>query len=154
MKKCSSNCNTRPKLIRNLKELENTLPVKYSVWPISNGSIYDCIGSIVGPENTPYENGIFYVRISLPTHNHGTFANIKFLTKIYHPNISAQEGNVSSLKLREARNDIMLIIETLYSILTHPDLENSENIEARDCYIEDIKEFNKGAAEWTRLYAS
>ncbi|CAG9318818.1 unnamed protein product [Blepharisma stoltei] len=154
MMSCSQNCFTKTKLKKDLKELENTLPAKYSVWPISSQSIYDCICSLTGPKNTPYENGIFYVRIILPTHNHGSFAHIKFLTKIYHPNINAQSGNISSFNLKKAKNDIMLIIEALYGILKYPNLANSENIEARDCYMNNIEEFNKVTAEWTRLYAS
>ncbi|XP_066249467.1 ubiquitin-conjugating enzyme E2 T-like [Euwallacea similis] len=42
---------------------------------------------ILGPPNTPYENGIFKLEIVIPEKYPFTPPSIKFLTKVYHPNI-------------------------------------------------------------------
>ncbi|KAF2895805.1 hypothetical protein ILUMI_10371 [Ignelater luminosus] len=43
--------------------------------------------SIVGPESTPYCNGIFNLELMVPENYPFSPPSIKFLTKIYHPNI-------------------------------------------------------------------
>ncbi|KAF5274109.1 hypothetical protein FQR65_LT04507 [Abscondita terminalis] len=43
--------------------------------------------NILGPENTPYENGRFYLELLVPENYPFSPPSIKFLTKVYHPNI-------------------------------------------------------------------
>ena len=58
--------------------------------PIS-GNILNHLCTILGPPNTPYEGGIFYVRVESVTgarYRYMTPApKVRFLTRIYHPNI-------------------------------------------------------------------
>ncbi|XP_045462073.1 ubiquitin-conjugating enzyme E2 T-like [Harmonia axyridis] len=42
---------------------------------------------IIGPENTPYHNGVFHLKIYIPHQYPFAPPSIKFITKIYHPNI-------------------------------------------------------------------
>ncbi|XP_031327560.1 ubiquitin-conjugating enzyme E2 T-like isoform X2 [Photinus pyralis] len=44
-------------------------------------------GSIIGPENTPYYKGTFNLEILIPENYPFSPPSIKFLTKVYHPNI-------------------------------------------------------------------
>ena len=50
------------------------------------------LGTIRGPEGTPYQGGIFQVDIELSIHYPFAPPKMKFLTKVYHPNISSQTG--------------------------------------------------------------
>ena len=49
---------------------------------------------IHGPEDSPYENGIFELTLRLPENYPFEPPEVKFLTSIYHPNID-NEGRVS-----------------------------------------------------------
>mmetsp|Transcript_13122 Transcript_13122/g.15423 ORF Transcript_13122/g.15423 Transcript_13122/m.15423 type:complete len:155 (+) Transcript_13122:111-575(+) len=43
--------------------------------------------AIEGPEGTPYERGLFQLELFLPAEYPMTPPKVRFLTKIYHPNI-------------------------------------------------------------------
>ena len=48
---------------------------------------------IIGPEDTPYVNGVFKLEISVPEQYPIQPPNVRFVTKIYHPNIDG-EGRI------------------------------------------------------------
>jgi len=65
-----------------------TNPIKYCSANIINKDLYQWEAIILGPEESPYENGIFYLDIILTPDYPFNPPNIKFKTKIYHPNIN------------------------------------------------------------------
>ena len=50
------------------------------------------IGTIRGPVGTPYEGGFFEVDIEVPLQYPFAPPKMKFITKVYHPNVSSQTG--------------------------------------------------------------
>ena len=72
------------------KELDqfNTFPPPgISCWQKSESNALELEASIIGPEDTPYENGVFRVDIRIPDRYPFEPPNVTFHTKIYHPNI-------------------------------------------------------------------
>jgi len=53
-------------------------------------SITDLRGSFKGPSGTPYEGGNYEVSIKIPNEYPFKPPVMKFITKIWHPNISSQ----------------------------------------------------------------
>lgn len=51
-------------------------------------------GTILGPEGTPYEGGVFEIDIDIPKQYPFEPPKMKFSTKIWHPNISSQTGAI------------------------------------------------------------
>lgn len=51
-------------------------------------------GTIAGPPDTPYEGGTFHVEIKVPETYPFNPPKVKFLTKIWHPNISSATGAI------------------------------------------------------------
>lgn len=47
-------------------------------------------GSFPGPPGTPYEGGTYYVDIRIPQEYPFRPPNMRFQTKIWHPNVSSQ----------------------------------------------------------------
>jgi ubiquitin-conjugating enzyme (huntingtin interacting protein 2) len=52
------------------------------------------IGTINGPSGTPYENGVFDVDILISGEYPFAPPKMKFITKIWHPNVSSQTGAI------------------------------------------------------------
>ncbi|RZC37594.1 UQ con domain containing protein [Asbolus verrucosus] len=74
------------RLSRELAKISNSPPPGISVSP-KNDKLNVLDAQIIGPENTPYRNGIFKLEILIPGKYPFTPPSIKFVTKVYHPNI-------------------------------------------------------------------
>ncbi|GMH94704.1 hypothetical protein TrST_g5803 [Triparma strigata] len=114
-------------------------------------------GSITGPEGTPFEGGAFMISIELSNRYPFTPPKLRFLTKIYHPNISPSGLTcLSTLKSRPSGTWSPAI--SLYSLMTTVRVLISEpewdDILENDVY-EDYKRggWEGKAKEWTRRYA-
>ena len=57
------------------------------------------IGTINGPSGTCYENGIFDVDILIPKEYPFEPPKMRFITKIWHPNVSSQTGAICLVRL-------------------------------------------------------
>ena len=60
------------------------------------------IGTINGPEGTPYEGGVFDVDILIPKEYPFEPPKMKFMTKIWHPNVSSQTGAICLVSLKSS----------------------------------------------------
>lgn len=57
-------------------------------------SLVNLQGTIVGPQGTPFEGGTFLINIVIPPGYPFEPPKMKFVTKIWHPNISSQTGAI------------------------------------------------------------
>lgn len=58
------------------------------------GSERHLLGTIIGSQGTPYEGGVFDIDIVIPVQYPFEPPKMKFITKIWHPNISSQTGAI------------------------------------------------------------
>ena len=75
-----------------LKEMTLNAPSNCSAGPISDDNLFSWRATIMGPENTPYHNGVFYLKIDFPSDYTFRSPKIMFTTKIYHCNINSTGG--------------------------------------------------------------
>ena len=78
--------------------------------------------NIVGPVGSPYENGLFILSIKFPETYPTTPPEIKFQTRIYHPNVS-NKGDVSISVLKTQWNPTLsmgTIFIYLVGLLVNP----------------------------------
>jgi ubiquitin-conjugating enzyme (huntingtin interacting protein 2) len=59
-----------------------------------NDNFTELKGEISGPPDTPYEGGKFSLEIKVPETYPFNPPKVKFLTKIWHPNISSVTGAI------------------------------------------------------------
>lgn len=60
----------------------------------SQGDLHQLIGTLKGPSGTVYEGGVFEVDIQIPKQYPFEPPKMKFVTKVWHPNISSQTGAI------------------------------------------------------------
>ena len=143
------------RLHKELIELEKDPPVNCSA-SIINDDIHTWEAIIIGPEKTPYENGIFKLSIVFPDNYPFKPPKIKFLTKVYHPNINAN-GNICLDILKENWSPALTISKVLLSIcslLCDPNPDDPLVIDIAQQYKNNYPNFELTAGEWTRKYAS
>ncbi|KAL9072608.1 MAG: hypothetical protein Q9161_003466 [Pseudevernia consocians] len=110
---------------------------------------------IHGPSQSPYEAGIFKLELFLPDDYPMTPPKIRFLTKIYHPNID-KLGRICLDVLKSNWSPALQIRTILLSIQALLGAPNPDDPLANDVaqrWKEDEPAAIQMAREWTRQYA-
>tara|TARA_B100000927_G_scaffold290311_2_gene288836 strand:- start:9095 stop:9547 length:453 start_codon:yes stop_codon:yes gene_type:complete len=138
-----------------LKRLLNDTPANCSAGPI-NDNIFNWQATLIGPTESPYEGGVFYLDIKFPEEYPFKPPNIHFTTKIYHPNINSNGGICLDI-LKDQWSPALTISKVLLSIcslLTDPNPDDPLMIDIADLYKSDIEEYKMKARAHTLRYAS
>ena len=79
------------------------------------------------------------------------------ITKVYHPNINPQSGNICVNILKKGvwvpTNNIQSVLLSLQGLLTKPNPDSPLEGETNRVYLEDIDKYNETVREWVKLYA-
>jgi ubiquitin-conjugating enzyme E2 G2 len=92
------------RLLRELRELMENPTEGIIAAPISDSDLFHWRCIITGPEDTPYEYGIFEATLDFPKEYPLSPPTLKFKTPIFHPNVYS-DGKVCISILHEPGND-------------------------------------------------
>ena len=104
---------------------------------------------------TPFESGVYKVKLSLPSDFPHAPPKGFFLTKIYHPNVSKSgEICVNTLK-KDWRSDLGIghVLQVIRCLLINPFPESALNDEAGKLFMEDYDEYFRKAQMMTEVHA-
>lgn len=113
-------------------------------------------GNFPGPTNSPYEGGTFEVDIEVPIKYPFEPLKMKFITKVYHPNVSSQSGAICLDILKDAWSPVLTLKTTLVSLqslLCSPEPNDPQDAEVAKVYLSNRHEFERIARYWTQTYA-
>ena len=123
--------------------------------------------SMVGERNTPYEGGMFTIKILFPENYPKNGPEFRFMTKIYHLNVDLTNpnvlGHISLSSLNEWQTTGQVKGRSVYGVkqalfdifwlFSNQDASCSYDEEMDDLYKKNREEFNKMAKKWTEQYA-
>ncbi|KAK5578065.1 hypothetical protein RB653_003017 [Dictyostelium firmibasis] len=111
--------------------------------------------AISGPLDSPFEGGIFNLELFLTDDYPMSAPKVRFLTKIYHPNID-KLGRICLDILKDKWSPALQIRTVLLSIqalLSAPNPDDPLANDVAEHWKTNEKEAMARAREWTRLYA-
>jgi len=111
--------------------------------------------TIDGPSQSPYEGGVFKLELFLPDDYPMTPPKVRFLTKIYHPNID-RLGRICLDVLKSNWSpalQIRTILLSIQALLGAPNPDDPLANDVAQAWKEDQKQAIKTAQEWTQQHA-
>lgn len=110
---------------------------------------------IMGPRDTPFEKGEFYLKIICDKDYPWKPPNIKFITSIFHPNIS-RDGTICLDLLKDEWSPVMTfatVLISIQSLLQNPNAEDPLRPKIAKLFIENRKLWERIAKIWVLKHA-
>jgi ubiquitin-conjugating enzyme E2 D/E len=139
---------------KELTDLGRDPPSSCSAGPVGE-DLFHWQATIMGPGDSPYSGGVFFLAIHFPTDYPFKPPKVNFTTRIYHPNINSN-GSICLDILRDQWSPALTISKVLLSIcsmLTDPNPDDPLVPEIAHVYKTDRSRYESTAREWTRKYA-
>ncbi|KAK9464036.1 uncharacterized protein V1516DRAFT_705961 [Lipomyces oligophaga] len=146
------------RLMQEYKQLINESPDGISAGPIDEDNFFEWECLIQGPEDTPYEGGVFPATLSFPKDYPLSPPTMKFTCEIFHPNVY-KDGTVCISILHPPGDDpnmyesaserwspiqsVEKILISVMSMLAEPNDESGANIDACKIWRNDRTAYNK-----------
>ncbi|XP_065178112.1 ubiquitin-conjugating enzyme E2 H-like [Sycon ciliatum] len=122
------------------------------------GGLNEFTVKFCGPEETPYEGGIWRVRVTLPDKYPFKSPSIGFVNRIYHPNIDENSGTVCLDVINQtwtALYDLANIFdEFLPHLLRYPNPLDPMNSQAASMLLHDREGYEAKVREYVTQHAS
>lgn len=114
-------------------------------------------GEICGPPDTPYEGGRFQLDISIPETYPFTPPKVKFVTKIWHPNVSSVTGAICLDILKDqwaAAMTLRTVLMSVQALLASPEPDDPQDAIVAKQYKDFKPIFQRTARHWTASFAN
>ena len=147
--------STLMRIKKELQQLQEDPPANCSAGVINDNDFYEWEATIMGPAESPYEGGIFNLKISFPCDYPFKPPVCIFTTKIFHPNINSSGGICLDI-LKESWSPALTVSKILLSICSLLDDPNPDDPlvpHIADLYINDKEKYLEEARHWTAIFA-
>ncbi|KAK8794737.1 hypothetical protein WA158_001718 [Blastocystis sp. Blastoise] len=127
----------RIRLMKELEEMSSDPPAGCSASPVDEDNILIWDATITGPDDSPWEGGIYVMRLRFNDNYPDQPPYIRFTTPMYHPNIFS-DGSICLDIIRDKWQPIYTvnsILTSIMSLLTDPNPASPANPEAANLYI-------------------
>ena len=139
------------RLQKELSEIQKDTPENCSAGLNNTNDLFNWDATIIGPTETPYEGGIFYLKMLFPADYPFKPPKITFNTKIYHPNINSN-GDICLDILKDQWSpalNVSKILLSICSLLADPNPNDPLSPEIAALYKFNNEKFIENAKEFT-----
>jgi ubiquitin-protein ligase len=143
------------RIVKEFDDLTKTNPIDGVV--VTSSSVFsEWQVTMKGPSGSPYEGGVFSIKIVFPDNYPFKPPKATFTTKMYHPNIKKDNGEICKDIYEEKwvpTNTIKQVIDILKSMLMAPNIDTPLETEIAQEYQKDKSKFDSTVKEWVKKYA-
>jgi len=142
------------RITKELQDLGRDPPAQCSAGPVGD-DMFHWQATIMGPPDSPYQGGVFFLTIHFPTDYPFKPPKVAFTTRIYHPNINSN-GSICLDVLKSQWSPALTISKLLLSVcslLCDPNPDDPLVPEIAKIFKTDRPRYNQLAKEWTNKYA-
>eukprot|EP01130_Rhizamoeba_saxonica_P001529 TRINITY_DN11376_c0_g1_i1.p1 TRINITY_DN11376_c0_g1~~TRINITY_DN11376_c0_g1_i1.p1 ORF type:complete len:207 (-),score=52.22 TRINITY_DN11376_c0_g1_i1:39-659(-) len=142
------------RLAQDIQSLLNEPLEGIRVYP-NEDDITEILADIDGPVDTPFEGGVFRMKLAIGPEFPASPPKGYFLTKIFHPNVS-ERGEICVNTLKRDWNETLgfkHILLTIKCLLIVPNPESSLNEDAGRLLLEHYDDYFQRAKLWTQIHA-
>ena len=128
---------------KELEEIKKEPPSNCSAGPTQQ-DIFKWEATIIGPAESPYAGGVFKLTINFPEKYPFKPPKVKFLTRIFHPNINSHGSNcldILNVNWSPALTITKLLL-SISSLLTDPNPDDPLVKSIADMYLNNRDEYN------------
>lgn len=121
-----------------------------------NDNYTELKGEIAGPPDTPYEGGNFILEIKVPETYPFNPPKVRFVTKIWHPNISSVTGAICLDILKDqwaAAMTLRTVLLSLQALLAAAEPDDPQDAVVAKQFKENPEMFKLTAKHWSHIYA-
>ena len=143
------------RVAKELTEITNS-EHDWSVSLIDKTDLFHWKVLMKGPENTPYQGGIFTLNATFSSDYPFKPPNVRFTTRIYHLNVY-DKGKIELFVLDDNWSPIItmsFIFSAIQSLLIEPNIYHSVDKIMLSNYTDNKPLYEHIARIWTRRYAS
>ena len=144
----------RRRLARDFKRLVEDPPDGISGAPVGN-DIMRWNALICGPEETPFAEGTFKLTLEFSEEYPNKLPVVKFLSKMFHPNVFEVDGKVCLSNIFQVDNnsmyDVSAILVSIQALLGDPNPNRSANSLANKLFRKNQSEYLRRVKECVEL---
>mmetsp|Transcript_21980 Transcript_21980/g.43208 ORF Transcript_21980/g.43208 Transcript_21980/m.43208 type:complete len:225 (-) Transcript_21980:645-1319(-) len=136
---------SKQRLMSDLREMHNEPPEGCSAAPANETNLYVWNASIIGPDESPWEGGIYGLRLHFPEQYPSKPPKVRFTCELFHPNVYS-DGTLCLDIIQDQWSPIYTtstILTSIQSLLTDPNPNSPANPEAAKLFVSEPKEYKK-----------
>lgn len=133
------------RLMSDLRCIKLEPPEGVSASPHSDDNLYVWSATVMGPDESPWEGGVFSLRMTFSEQYPEKPPRVRFISEIFHPNVY-NDGTLCMDILQEQWSPVMTVntvLTSVQSLLTDPNPASPANPEAAQLYIQDRSAYDK-----------
>ncbi|XP_041910785.1 ubiquitin-conjugating enzyme E2 K-like [Arvicola amphibius] len=118
--------------------------------------IFELRVEIAGPPDSPYEGGRYQLEIKIPETYPFKPTKVRFITKIWHPNISSVTGAICLDILKDqwaAAMTLCTVLLSLQALLAAAEPDDPQDAVVANQYKQNPEMFKQAARLWAHVYA-